>query len=132
LRRLVVKNIGDAIMASFCEPAAAMQAALSMNRALLALPGGHEMSLKIGLHAGPCIAVDLNDRLDYFGRTVNLAARVQGLAQAKEIVCTESLYTSPGVASACEEAGCTVRPETAVLKGIADSVPIVRLMSPHT
>ncbi len=126
----VVKNIGDAIMASFCEPAEGMKAALAMNRSLQELPGGHHMSLKIGLHAGPCIAVDLNDRLDYFGRTVNVAARVQGLAGAREIVCTETLFESPGVAGACGAAGRTPRHENAALRGIADSVPIVRLMPP--
>jgi class 3 adenylate cyclase len=126
----VVKNIGDAIMASFCEPEAAMQAALAMNHSIQGLPGGSGMSLKIGLHAGPCIAVDLNDRLDYFGKTVNVAARVQGLADANEIVCTESLFGSAGVAAACAAASCHARHEHAMLKGIGDFVPIVRLTAP--
>ena len=29
--------------------------------------------LKIGIHHGPCIAVNMNERLDYFGSTVNIA-----------------------------------------------------------
>ena len=53
--------------------------------------------LKIGAHCGPSIAVTLNDNLDYFGQTVNVAARVQSLADAGEICISESLYTAPGV-----------------------------------
>ena len=41
--------------------------------------------IKIGIHEGPCLAVTLNDRLDYFGQTVNIAARVQSLADALAI-----------------------------------------------
>ena len=47
--------------------------------------------LKIGLHKGAAIAVTLNDRLDYFGQTVNIAARVQNLADADELICPKML-----------------------------------------
>ena len=40
------------------------------------------MSLKIGIHHGAAIAVTLNDELDYFGQTVNIASRVQEMADA--------------------------------------------------
>ncbi len=55
------------------------------------------MILKIGIHKGACIAVTLNDRLDYFGQTVNTASRVQGLAGAEEIYVTEEVFAFPGV-----------------------------------
>ena len=80
----MVKTIGDAVMATFPAPDRALAAALRMREAI----GGvgsetrHEdLLLKIGIHEGPCLAVMLNDRLDYFGQTVNIAARVQGLAR---------------------------------------------------
>jgi class 3 adenylate cyclase len=38
--------------------------------------GREDLLLKIGLHEGPCIAVSLNERQDYFEQTVNIAARV--------------------------------------------------------
>ncbi|HOX42504.1 MAG TPA: DUF5939 domain-containing protein [Myxococcota bacterium] len=123
----VVKTIGDAIMASFAEPQPALEAAVAMNRALGRLGGREELVLKIGLHAGPCIAVELNDRLDYFGRTVNLAARVQGLAEAREIVCTAETYAAPGVEAASLAAGLAPRREAARMKGIAEAIPVVRL-----
>jgi class 3 adenylate cyclase len=44
-----------------------------------------DLLLKIGIHEGPCLAVTLNDHLDYFGQTVNVAARVQGLADSRSI-----------------------------------------------
>ena len=73
----IVKTIGDAVMASFADPLAAMHAVTRMHQAIEQLGEG-ELHLKIGVHSGSCIAVELNDRLDYFGRTVNIAARVQG------------------------------------------------------
>ncbi|MHC4598768.1 MAG: DUF5939 domain-containing protein [Planctomycetota bacterium] len=121
----VVKTIGDAIMASFPEPRSAMNAAAAMDREVAGLEGG--LALKIGLHAGPCIAVELNHRLDYFGRTVNIAARVQGLAGGREIVCTEPVWKAPGVAEASREAGLSPRRDQAVLKGIEGSMEVVRL-----
>jgi class 3 adenylate cyclase len=84
----LVKTIGDAVMASFSTPAPALEAAMVMNREIAKVG---ELELKIGLHAGPCIAVDLNERLDYFGQTVNIAARVQGIADSRQIVCTDAV-----------------------------------------
>jgi len=45
--------------------------------------------LKIGLYSGPAIAVNSNDWLDYFGRTVNIAARIQGESVGNDIVCSK-------------------------------------------
>ena len=70
----VVKTIGDAVMASFGDPAHAVKAALAMQARI----ADHELVLKLGVHAGPSVVVTLNDRLDYFGSTVNMAARLQG------------------------------------------------------
>ena len=122
----VVKTIGDAVMASFADPLWAMRAAVRMNRAISTLGEG-ELLLKIGLHSGACIAVELNERLDYFGRTVNIAARVQGLAASGEIVCTEIVYTAPGVSEVVAAAGLVSSRVSASLRGISDDVPVVRL-----
>lgn len=54
--------------------------------------------LKVGVHRGASIAVTLNERLDYFGQTVNIAARVQSLAGGDEVCITEEVYGAPGVA----------------------------------
>jgi len=84
----LVKTIGDAVMASFHEPLDAIRAALDMLaqfRRFNESAGEELIMLKIGAHVGPCLAVTLNERLDYFGQTGNLAARVQGLAAENEI-----------------------------------------------
>ena len=122
----VVKTIGDAVMASFADPLWAMRAAVRMSHAVSSLGEG-DLLLKIGLHSGPCIAVELNERLDYFGRTVNIAARVQGLAASGEIVCTEIVYTAPGVSEVVAAAGLVSSRVSASLRGISGDVPIVRL-----
>ena len=87
----VVKTIGDAVMATFPTPDRAMAAALKMREALKDLKD--ELLLKIGIHEGPCLAVSLNDRQDYFGRTVNIASRVQGLATSRSIFATRRVVT---------------------------------------
>lgn len=83
----IVKTIGDAVMATFANPADASRAALDMLNEIEGFNATitDEIILKIGIHRGPSIVVNLNDRLDYFGQTVNIAARVQGLASAGEI-----------------------------------------------
>ena len=78
----VVKTIGDAVMATFPTPDRALTAALRMRDAIGGVGSetrNEDLLLKIGIHEGPCLAVMLNDRLDYFGQTVNIAARCRGL-----------------------------------------------------
>ena len=49
------------------------------------------------MHKGPCIFVNLNDRLDYFGSTVNIAARLPNFSQGGELIFTEDINDDPGV-----------------------------------
>ena len=53
------------------------------------------LTLKIGIHQGSCFAVNLNDSLDYFGTTVNIAARVQRESQGGDVVVTHEVYQDP-------------------------------------
>jgi class 3 adenylate cyclase len=92
----LVKTIGDAVMATFVDPRDGLRAALDMRARIArfnADAGGDLLGIKIGLHAGACLAVTLNDRIDYFGQTVNIAARVQRLAGAGEILFTDDVVT---------------------------------------
>jgi class 3 adenylate cyclase len=123
----LVKTIGDAVMASFPEPTPALDAAVAMNREIKKVGSGAELQLKIGLHQGPCIAVESNERLDYFGQTVNIAARVQGVARENEVVCTEPVYQAPGAGSLVQGAGLAVRRDRALLKGVDGEVTVFRL-----
>jgi class 3 adenylate cyclase len=94
----LVKTIGDAVMAVFRQPVSALKAMLHAQQRLASPPGGTQpLSLKAGIHTGPCIAVTLNDRLDYFGSTVNLAARLEGQSTGCDIVLSNSVYSDPAV-----------------------------------
>src|SRR5947199_3576477 len=72
----VVKTIGDAVMATFIKPEQALVAGLTMRAAMDKLNqdrGKEDLIIKVGIHEGPCLAVMLNERQDYFGQTVNIA-----------------------------------------------------------
>lgn len=124
----VVKTIGDAVMASFTRPDQAVKAALEMWHEIEQFNkkrGSRDLILKIGIHRGQSIAVTLNDRLDYFGQTVNLAARVQNLANADELCLTQEVMEAPGVRDLLK--GLTAGEEFARLKGIAEQVRAYRV-----
>ena len=97
----VVKTIGDAVMAGFTRPADGIRAALDIQAEFARLNQGQfsqqPLYVKLGLHCGPAILLTLNDRLDYFGTTVNKAARIQGQSQTDEIVISDELYRIPEV-----------------------------------
>jgi class 3 adenylate cyclase len=124
----LVKTIGDAVMASFVYPLDALRAALEMRARLAAFnhgAGEDQIVLKIGLHFGACLAVTLNDRLDYFGQTVNIAARVQALAGANEIVVTDDVMSVPGATELT--AGLVHEPSNVEVRGVAGSIRVHRL-----
>jgi len=121
----VTKTIGDAVMAAFLTPADAVQAALEMRQSVEQMNRDRpqrDFILKIGVHTGPSIAVTLNERLDYFGQTVNIASRVQHLADGDEIVITDNVRQSTGIAEIL--APYRVDKSAAELKGISGSVPV--------
>jgi class 3 adenylate cyclase len=124
-RGAVVKTIGDAVMATFPTPDRAMAAALKMREAVKDLKG--DLLLKIGIHEGPCLAVSLNDRQDYFGRTVNIAARVQGLATSRSIFATRRVVTDSEASKLLQSNGIAATPEKRSLRGIAKQVEIFEI-----
>jgi len=131
-RGAIVKTIGDAIMAVFTSPETALHAANDLHREVdryVREHGHHEgVQLKVGLHAGACIAVTLNERLDYFGTTVNLAARVQGMSEGGDIMTTQMLADRSNDCEPLRAAGWRSKVEHAYAKGFADPVPVLRFM----
>ena len=124
----IIKTIGDAVMAAFLKPADAVQAALDMRREIASFnerQPDKALILKIGVHTGAAIAVTLNDRLDYFGQTVNIAARVQNLADADAIIVSQDVYDAAGVRD--ELAAYAVEPRTAQLRGVQQELPVFRV-----
>lgn len=123
----VVKTIGDAVMAAFHDPLQGLRAAIAMQERVSSFNAGQNapIILKLGLHEGPCIAVTLNERLDYFGGAVNLTARLQGESRGGDVVVSREIAASPGAAALIERH----RPqeESASLRGFAAAVPFLRL-----
>ena len=126
----VVKTIGDAVMATFIRPEHAIVAGLRMRAAMDALNaerGTDDLVVKIGIHEGPCLAVMLNDRQDYFGQTVNIAARVQGLATSQAIHITGPVIDAPAVAAILDRESIVPIQKHAALRGIADKIVVYEI-----
>jgi len=126
----VVKTIGDAVMATFVKPEHALAASLRMRSAMAALNaqrGREDLIVKIGIHEGPCLAVMLNERQDYFGQTVNIAARVQSLSTSQEIHITGPVIESPAVAAILEKQAIRPIQKEAALRGIADKIVVYEI-----
>src|SRR6188768_3265963 len=126
----VVKTIGDAVMATFIRPEHAIVAGLRMRAAMAKLNAERnreDLVVKIGIHEGPCLAVMLNERQDYFGQTVNIAARVQSLSTSQEIHITGPVIDSPAVAEILAKQAIKPIQKEAALRGIADKVVVYEI-----
>ena len=130
----VVKTIGDAVMAAFGDPADAVRAAVDIQRRIGEFNAAHRAEggagdsiiVKLGIHRGACIVVNLNERLDYFGSTVNLAARLQGQSRGADLVLSTDIAEDPEVVQLLNE--LPHREESAVLRGFAREMPFRRVM----
>jgi class 3 adenylate cyclase len=126
----VVKTNGDAVMATFPMPDRAVAAALRMREAMRTLNakrGREDLLLKIGIHEGPCLAVVLNDRQDYFGQTVNIASRVQGLAASRAIFATGPVVEHPKTTNLLSQNGLRPLPQQRTLRGIPGEVAVYEI-----
>src|SRR6201999_3099230 len=126
----VVKTIGDAVMATFVRPEHGLVAGLRMRSAMDALNaerGTQDLIVKIGIHEGPCLAVTLNERQDYFGQTVNIAARVQSLSTSQEIHITGPINDAPAVMALLDQKEIKPIQKQAALRGIADKIVVYEI-----
>ena len=103
-RGAVVKTIGDAMMAAFQHPEDALEAAIEIQ---MKFAGDEEepLTLRVSLHRGICLAVRLESNIDYFGNTVNFAAKMQSVAGAREIVLSREFHAQPDIADKARAAG---------------------------
>jgi class 3 adenylate cyclase len=126
----IVKTIGDAVMATFPTPNRAVAASLRMREAMRRLNEERkrdDLLLKIGIHEGPCLAVMLNERQDYFGQTVNIASRVQNLASSQAIYATGSVIGHEATAELLDKSGVAPVAQRQTLRGIGDSLAIFEI-----
>src|SRR5258706_1004000 len=98
----IVKIMGHAIMAVFRKPTSALRAIWNVQKEL-SQRGEPALTIKVGIHHGPCIVVNLNDRLDYFGSTVNIAARLPNFSMGGEVIISELIRNDPEVVEFLEK-----------------------------
>ena len=129
----IVKTIGDAVMAVFRSAAGALAAMLDAQQSLAEPPAGvMPLKLKVGLHTGPCIAVTLNDRLDYFGSTVNMAARLEGLSTGADVIISRAVYEDAKVRDLMQSQQLSAVEFDMALKGFEDErFDLWRVSSKH-
>jgi len=114
-------------MTTFSAPERALRAAMRMREAMREINesrGSEDLALNIGLHSGPCLAVMLDDRQDYFGQTVNIASRVNELADPTAILATKPIIESSEVARVLSEASYRTTPRSSQLRGLSDEFEI--------
>ncbi len=124
----VVKTIGDAVMASFLNPADAFRCGVRIQDAFAvynAASGKEPVIIKLGFHTGRCISVTLNNRLDYYGSAANMAARLQDRSQGEDIVLSMAAAGDPALAPLLADYAPVV--EEAALKGFPNPVAYYRV-----
>jgi adenylate cyclase len=130
----IVKTIGDAIMAVFTDPREALRTAIEMIEAFDDLETAKKLKnaiiIKVGIHHGPCIAVTLNERIDYFGTTVNIAARVQGLSDGRDVMASGAIFSESDASEYLRSKGWASEPFTTSLKGLKASYQVHKLHAP--
>ncbi len=121
----IIKTLGDGMMAAFNSPEAALQSALFITSQGCLKSGFNETGVKVGIHTGPALAVKSHHHFDYYGQTVNIAYRIQGLARTNEICFTRSAY-SPQMISRLS-GNQHVASSTEILKGVSNAEEIYRI-----
>ncbi len=124
----IIKTIGDAVMAVFPRPAPALRAMLRAQMEFTDTLGHHPVKLKAGIHYGPCIAVTLNDRLDYFGSTINKASRLEGFSSGEDVVISKAVHDDPEVDALLHSGSFNAEVFETQIKGFDDQFALWRVM----
>ena len=119
----VIKTLGDAVMAGFSRVDEALQAVRDMHRDLLMLGSRQSASLilKASMHVGACLAVNANDRLDFFGTAINLAARMLSCCRGGDLAVSEEIFERQEMAEFLK--GLPAPPELSEFRFRGFSVP---------
>ncbi|MGI9302482.1 MAG: adenylate/guanylate cyclase domain-containing protein [Gammaproteobacteria bacterium] len=124
----IVKTIGDAIMAVFNSPADALRCGIQIHadfERFNAVSGKEPITVKLGIHVGRCIAVTLNNRLDYYGTAANKAARLEAQSTGGDIVMSPEFAGDPLVTELLRD--FSANSEQARLKGFDEPVRFMRI-----
>jgi len=127
----VIKTMGDGVMCVFYRLDDALGTAIQLQAQVTSwcrdLGIDPPLALKIGLHHGPAIAMTANDHLDYFGRTVNLAARLADQSRGGDVVVLGDVLGQAAQSAWRGFGDISTEPFTARLRGVAHDQRLVRL-----
>ena len=129
---LVVKTIGDAVMAAFGNPADAVKAALDVQARIIDFNRTHaegddgHLAIRVGVHSGDSIRVEFAGGLDYFWSAVNLTARLRSRSRDGDVVLSQVVAEHPVVRLLL--ATMPTRRESLPFKGFDGLVRFVRVM----
>ncbi|WP_004472928.1 adenylate/guanylate cyclase domain-containing protein [Leptospira santarosai] len=104
----VVKTIGDAVMASFSSPLNSLLASIELQQVFRISPE-NRIQIRVSIHSGQCLAVNLNSNIDYFGNTVNYASKLQGITEAEEIAFSETIFRDEEIRNHLKITGTKVK-----------------------
>jgi adenylate cyclase len=128
----VIKTMGDGVMSAFYRLDDALSTAIGLQGqvATWCREQGIDppLALKVGVHHGPAIAMTANDHLDYFGRTVNLAARVADQSRGGDVVVLRDVLDQADRSLFRGRDDITTQSFTARLRGLAHDQRLVRLV----
>jgi hypothetical protein len=101
--------MGDAVMSAFSDPLNALKSAANLQSYFHEKREDSSLRIRISLSMGPCIAVNLNSNIDYYGKVVNTAAKLQAFAKAGEIVFTDSIWKISEVRNYIKSQGISLK-----------------------
>ncbi|EMY77480.1 adenylate/guanylate cyclase catalytic domain protein [Leptospira weilii serovar Ranarum str. ICFT] len=123
----VVKTIGDAVMASFSSPLDSLLASIELQKVFQVTPE-NRIQIRISIHSGQCLAVNLNSNIDYFGITVNYASKLQGITEAGEIAFSEAVFRDGETINHLKNAGMKVEKVPFKLPWSSEEDPAYKLV----
>ena len=127
----IIKTYGDALFAAFTSGQEAMAAALSIQSDFDSYNATQHMkeqtSLKLSLHSGRCIAVNLADQLDLFGSTISMAAHLLHLCNKGNIVASEQAMKASGVKGLLDSDRTQSEPFETQIEGFDTATKLTRI-----
>jgi adenylate cyclase len=127
----IIKTMGDGVMCAFHRLDDALATAIRLQAQVTTWCQEQgidpPLALKVGVHHGPAIAMTANDHLDYFGRTVNLAARVADQGHGSDVVVLREVLDQADQSLFKGRNDITIQPFTTKLRGLAPDQRLARL-----
>ena len=128
----IIKAMADIIMVSFSKPLDGFLASLSM---LNRIKSGENMNkasscINLGLHEGHALLINRDGQLDYFGKTVTIAARLQGLAGPDEFFFSDTIFQHKEIKNILKKQKKKIKlyKKNTKLKGVGEKMIIYKII----